>query len=121
MMAPNVSILGLHLRYPHLRPVYAILEAGEKGTREMMREDGHTGDLDEVVHEISGVNFAEDLTPLIDEPITTNSDTNKFAMLVWRMLDACQSGGMGGDACRMDDVLDAAVRVYHSPFSQLPK
>ena len=34
-------------------------------------------------------------------PFTTGSITNKFCMLLWRILSACESGSVGGDACRM--------------------
>ena len=42
-------------------------------------------------------------------PWATGSTTNMFTHLVWRMLDACETGSTGGDACREGGVLGAAV------------
>jgi hypothetical protein len=100
---PPVSILGLENQYQELGQVYAQLLARELSTSELIG-----GDV--APNTISGVDFAEPLDPLPDDvPLSTGSDANKFAMLVWRMFDACNSGSIGGDACRLADVLAAAT------------
>jgi len=38
-----------------------------------------------------------------------DSDANRFAMFVWKCLSACESGSVGGDACRQFGVLNAAL------------
>lgn len=100
-----VTILGLELQYPELRTVYDDLARREKDCLEGM------GDASRFRRtKISGVDFALELPPLPDTlPMTTDSDTNKFAMLVWKMLDACDSGSVGGNSCRMSEVLAAAA------------
>ena len=60
---------------------------------------------------INGVDFSTALKPLPDAvALKTDSVANKFAMLIWSMLDACESGSIGGDACRMNYVLTSAAQ-----------
>ena len=102
---PPVSILGLEKQYQELGQVYAQLAARELSTSELIG-------IDTKPNTISGVDFAEPLHPLPDDmPFSTASDANKFAMLVWRMFDACDSGGIGGNACRLADVIAAAANA----------
>ena len=101
---PPVSILGLQKQYQELEKQYDVLLAHE----EYMQVEVLDGEA--APHTISGVDFARPLAPLPNDiPLDTGSDANKFAMLVWRMLDACESGGIGGDASRLSGVLAAAV------------
>lgn len=110
--APRVSIFGLEQQYHSLNREYLSLSHRELQCK---ADFGGADSEDEApVGErcvvISGVNFRKELLPLPDHvPLTTDSDTNKYAMLVWKMLDACESGSVGGDACRQRDVLIAAT------------
>ena len=57
-----------------------------------------------------GVGFKQVFTPLpASVPLKTDSDANKYAMLVCKMLDACESGIIPGDACRQREVLIATT------------
>lgn len=101
--SPPVSILGLEKEYENLHRVYGQLEARERGIRDDLH-DTHNS------HKIYTVDFSLDLEPLPpDAPIRTDSEANRFGMLVFRMLCACESGSIGGDACRIEDVLFAAA------------
>lgn len=57
--------------------------------------------------------FARKLAPFGeasgDIPFTHESIINRFAVFMWNMLFACESGSIGGDACRMNRVLLAAL------------
>lgn len=103
--AAVVSILGLEKNYSRLDRVY-----GQLSDREQFSFDDSPGAARKGrCTEICGVDFARPLTPLpADAPFATGSAANMFAMLVWNMLEACESGSIGGDACRMADVLCAA-------------
>ena len=58
---------------------------------------------------IMGVDFTQPLEETPDgAPIKANSDANKFGLFLWKMLDASESGSIGGDACRFFNALDAA-------------
>lgn len=105
MARKGVSICGLEKQYEGLHRVYLQLAAREQEIREGM-DDARPGPCTM----INGVDFAAALSPLPRSmPLKTDSDANRFAMLVWKMLDACESGSVGGDACRMDDVIFAAA------------
>jgi len=53
----------------------------------------------------------KELVPLDEKhDLATDSLANMFAMFVVRLLSACESGSTGGDACRMTEVLEAALR-----------
>lgn len=59
---------------------------------------------------MGSVNLRQSLEQVDDRlPFTTDSTMNKFAMLVWKMLDACDTGGVGGNATREGNVIAAAV------------
>ena len=86
-----VYILGLEKEYENLHRVYSQLEHRERDLDETLGTTGTARNQ----HEISGVDFSLELTPLPpDMLMKTDSEANKFAMLVWRMLDACESGSM---------------------------
>ena len=96
--AAGVSILGLEKRYHRLHGVYNGLLEREQSVASMLSDlDNDTaGVADGPCTRISVVDFAEELQPLPDDlPLATDSDANKFAMLVWRMLSACESGSVG--------------------------
>ena len=58
---------------------------------------------------LNGVNLSAALSAVPENhPYGTTSTTNKFCILVFNMLRACEHGGMGGDACRQNLVLAAA-------------
>ena len=106
-MTTTVTICGLERQYRHLNEVYLALAHREQTVLEDI--DG-TAAATGPCTKICGVDFEQELTPLPDDiPVCTDSDTNKFAMLCWCMLSACESGSVGGDACRMEEVLFAAA------------
>jgi len=41
--------------------------------------------------------------------MTTTSDANKFSIFILKCLQACESGSVGGDACRQYELLHAAL------------
>ncbi|KAK1746921.1 RuBisCO large chain family protein [Skeletonema marinoi] len=56
------------------------------------------------------IDFTQQLTDNGDSPLKTESDGNKFCIFLWKMLDASESGSIGGDACRFFDALYAAYQ-----------
>ena len=100
-----MSLTAVEQRYPNLYKTYTELAEREKACREGMDDAVSPG----LCTKIMGVDFTTPLSPLPeDAPLKTCSDANKFAMFVWNLLDACESGSVGGDACRQWDVLAAA-------------
>jgi len=56
------------------------------------------------------IDFTQQLADNGDSPLKTESDGNKFCIFLWKMLDASESGSIGGDACRFFDALYAAYQ-----------
>ena len=105
VVAP-LMLSTVELRYPELYRVYTELSDREKTTLEAFEKPIPDG----VCTEIMRIDFTQPLSPLpASYPMKTNSDANKFAMFVWNLLSACESGSIGGDACRMMSVLIAAT------------
>ena len=104
-LAP-LSLIALEQRYPHLYRVYTELSDRENACLGS-DEDGPASPG--LCTKIMGEDFTAPLEPLPeDAPLKTHSDANKFAIFLWKLLDACESGSVGGDACRMWEVLAAA-------------
>ena len=107
----GVSLLGFETQYEELNKEYLALSHRELD----IHEDCGDGKPKPVTSDgrcikISGVDFAAELEPVPEGALVQNeSDVMKYAMLVWRLLDACESGGVGGDACRQRGVIYAAV------------
>ena len=103
---PPVSILGLEKQYDRLNDVYLSFSRRQLdiSATTPVDEDGRCS-------VIWVQDFKTPLTPRLAEdfPYITNSDTNKYTMLVWWMLIASESGSRGGDACRQRSVLNAAL------------
>ena len=97
------------IKYPELHRTYKELSDREKDVQENF---GGTSSGTSLLTEINGVDFAKpirkDSLPE-DVPLKADSDAHRFGIFVWGMLDACESGSVGGDACRMSNVLAAAV------------
>ena len=110
---PEVSILHLERLYSRLEPVYLRMAEREASLDEFI--EGRPKTDAKTCSTICNVDFAEPLMPMPDDsPLKTDSECNKFAILLWRMFSACESGSMGGDACRQADVLFAALNeVLH--------
>ena len=109
---PPISFITLENRYPELHRAYLHLSNREKSWAQDFfdEDDPRRPTSPGPLSTISGVDFTKPLPPLRDDyPLTTGSDANKFAMFVWKLLDACESGSVGGDSCRMEDVLFAAL------------
>eukprot|EP00578_Thalassiosira_sp_NH16_P031168 CAMPEP_0181080700 /NCGR_PEP_ID=MMETSP1071-20121207/2707_1 /TAXON_ID=35127 /ORGANISM="Thalassiosira sp., Strain NH16" /LENGTH=325 /DNA_ID=CAMNT_0023162195 /DNA_START=97 /DNA_END=1074 /DNA_ORIENTATION=- len=63
---------------------------------------------------IMDANFTLPLAPFGDDekpkiPFDNNSWINQFHVFMMNMFQACESGSIGGDSCRMEDVLCAAA------------
>jgi len=95
-----VPMVGYVDRFPFLREEHARLEA---------RHRMQTEDEEEGLFEKLAVNMDDVKGDTSHMPWATGSTTNMFTHLVWRMLDACETGSTGGDACREGGVLGAAV------------
>jgi hypothetical protein len=105
----EVSIFGLEKEYVNLHRVYMELLRRDLSVLEDMGQGEPPADISTCT-KINFVDFAAALTPIPEGiPLETNSDANKFLMLVCKMLDACESGSIGGDACRMTSVVLAAT------------
>lgn len=107
-----LSLTELEENYPELFQVYKGLSDRQKMIEEDdsdLDEDCTADSDDRLCTEIMCVDFLEPLHPQSGGPIKTDSVTNKFTIFVWKMLDACESGGIGGDACRQASVLAAAT------------
>ena len=106
---PPISFITLENRYPELHRAYLHLSHREKESARLFHGDERPASPGPA-STISGVDFTKPLSPLPDGfPFTTGSDANKFGKFVWKLLDACESGSVGGDSCRMEDVLFAAL------------
>ena len=92
--AAPVSILGLEQQYEELNREYLHLSERERQTDSICSDDSDDEPPVEAagrcfVFRAADVKFAEELPPLPDDvPVKTDSDTNKYSMLVWKMLEA---------------------------------
>ena len=110
-----LALSTVQARYPRLFAMYATLSEREEGTQEALGTIGKTKPLP--VDPATGLyttiffqNFTETLDRNPDDvPLLTESEGNKYFHLVYRMLLACESGSCGGDACRLFEVLYAAL------------
>jgi len=109
-VVPPLTLSAVKVRYPRLFREYAFLSNREK---ESMAD---VGDTDLVVDPATGhctvISYTDFTKPLEDNgdcPMTTESDANKFCIFLWKLLNVCESGSIGGDACRQFDVLNCAL------------
>ena len=108
----EVVILGLEKQYKELDQEYVQLSAREQMCFD---DDDDTVKAERVTKfETAGIDFSKPLAEIPAEitaatDITTDSEFNKFMILVWNMLDITESGSVGGDACRQRDVIWAAL------------
>ena len=63
---------------------------------------------------IMEVDFTTELQPFTEDekrdvPFDNDSYINRFAVFMGKMFKACETGSIGGDACRMENVLCAAA------------
>ena len=109
----RVSILGLQKIYPQLSDAFNKLASRDADFQDMMGDDEPVDKPTASAKEVTKINFIDFAAPLqplpASVPLATDSAANKFLFLVWKLLDACESGGVGGDACRQADVLGAAT------------
>jgi hypothetical protein len=106
-IAPLIKTAMWNLRYTELHQAYDMLADRYKDCMESY--DG-TPLPPGPLTKINRVDFAKPLGPLPESvPLKADSDANRFGVFVWGLLDACESGSIGGDACRMSTVLAAAV------------
>lgn len=106
---PALTLKEVQERYPRLFRQYGFLSEREKSSP----DDIANGDPvpDGLCTTIFFQDFAAPLQRDHDEsnPVKTESDANKFGMFLLKMLRACESGSVGGDACRLRDIMYAAV------------
>ena len=106
MNTAPLDIVAEKSRYPGLFQAYVKLSDRERSFSESSGEPVPT----DYCTKISGVDFKIPLKPLDDRlPFQTDSTINKFCNFLRDMLDACDSGSIGGNACRMNDVLESAI------------
>ena len=91
---PLIKTKGWESHYPDLAAAFQELRDREEGWREDC--DGGW---------INSIDFNKPLQNSARLP----EEINRFAVFVWQMLGACESGSVGGDACRQSGVLAAAV------------
>ena len=110
---PIVSIFGLVKEYRRLDYADKIMSEREIGSWDYADERRCPVDDEGRCTTIFLQDFSKPLTPLDTNlpriPFTTDSITNKYRELVSRMLHASESGGVGGDACRLRRTLQAAT------------
>jgi len=102
---PPLSLDTVKLRYPRLYREYNFFSDREKEGN----SDAAVSNANGLCTTISFVDFTKPLEDHGDCPMKTESDANKFCMFVWKILNACESGSIGGDACRQFDVLNNAL------------
>ncbi|KAL7435950.1 hypothetical protein ACHAXH_003045, partial [Discostella pseudostelligera] len=107
------SLSTIQQRYPRLFQMYATLSDREEGTQECLgrtTESIPTDPITGLYTKIFYQNFTEKLHPNPEGvPLKTDSEGNKYFHFVYRMFLACESGSCGGDACRLYEILFAAL------------
>lgn len=101
----GASLKGFVAQYANLAHNLNSLAVRERGFRQSNPELGDP-DVDTetmILENLALPALAADL------PFTADATINKFAILVRKLLDACESGTISGDACRMADVVNAAI------------
>ncbi|KAL7548284.1 hypothetical protein ACHAWF_011573 [Thalassiosira exigua] len=113
---PSLPLSQVQWRYPRLFAQYSHLSDRDAGCDDLMDDLPGRDDGPPPVDAATGlrttimmVDFARPLEVNEGCPMETDSDANRFAIFLWRMLQACESGSVGGDACRQYDALRAAV------------
>jgi len=98
-------------RYHYLFREYTRLSDREKDSLQALNDPVPDG----CCTKITGSDFSQTLAPFEERvegmkiPYKNDSIIHKFSIFMWNMLDACESGSIGGDASRMNAVLSAAA------------
>jgi hypothetical protein len=106
-----LSLTTVKARYPNLYRTFthlsdSQLQCDEDCNMDPTPIDAATG----LATKIMFVDFTQPLGDNKGSPMKTESDANKFCIFLWKMLDASESGSIGGDACRFFDALYAAYQ-----------
>jgi hypothetical protein len=99
-------------RLPRLFRQYTFLSDREKDFNDDMGEEKSPIDVDTgCCTTIMSTDFTETLVDRdhTGQAMKSASDANKFSMFLWKMLNASESGSIGGDACRQYDILSNAL------------
>ena len=118
---PPLSLSTLQTYYPNLYQAYSHLSARQLECDEVVNSvtdeptpiDAATG----LATKIMFVDFTQPLLTTGDCPLQATSDGYKFSMFLFNMLNASESGSIGGDACRFYFALAAAcddIMAFHS-------
>lgn len=104
---PALSLDTLKTHYPNIFQQYLRLSDREKEIAERISNEA-TVNENELCTTIMFVNFLE---PLHENgiPEHLSEGSYQFFMFLWKLLSACESGSIGGEACRMHFVLYAAL------------
>ena len=111
---PPLSLDDLEARYPNVFRVYVNLSDREKSTRDCLLDLQDDEDEESNVNDkglctkITGVDFTR---PIHENNLSMHlsDDAYKYTIFLWKLLSACESGSIGGEACRMYQVLCAAL------------
>ncbi|KAL7442217.1 hypothetical protein ACHAXM_008232 [Skeletonema potamos] len=108
---PPLSLTTVKARYPNLYRTFSYLSSRELESNDNCNVarspvDAATG----LATTIMFVDFTQPLGDNAGSPMNSESDANKFCIFLWKMLDASESGSIGGDACRFFDALYAAYK-----------
>jgi hypothetical protein len=108
---PPLSLTTVKARYPNLYRTFSYLSSRELESNDNCNVarspvDAATG----LATTIMFVDFTQPLGDNTGSPMKSESDANKFCIFLWKMLDASESGSIGGDACRFFDALYAAYK-----------
>ncbi|KAL7542598.1 hypothetical protein ACHAXR_012238 [Thalassiosira sp. AJA248-18] len=109
-----LDIIAESKYYPHLFREYKGLSDRQKEIFRDFNDPVKWPVPDGYCTKITGVDFEQTLAPFFEEDINVtfshDSIPNRFAVFMWNMFDACESGSTGGDACRINAVLMAAAK-----------
>lgn len=109
---PPLALSTVKQRYPRLYRQYNILSDREKECMVNISDVSEPPVVDPVTGQCTTISFTDFTKPLEDNgdcPMMTKSDANKFCIFIWKVLNACESGSIGGDACRQFQVLNCAL------------
>lgn len=111
-----LSLNAVKERYSEVFQVYVTLSDREKATAECLSDQDEPPPVNKegLCTTIMFVDFTKAICENTVSEHITSDETYKFCMFLWKLLDACESGSIGGEACRMWEVLSAALNDIHN-------